>query len=162
LAKYGKGVSHMAVKIYNALPSDLKENFSMPNIFKSKLKDFLYNSFYTLDEFFNRSIYCYKDLLSAITNDHLYIIDAIDGNSVDKYVYYFLSMLIVTNVPTILYDTCVFIVTISTSHGNLVSVWIYGMNKLINQSNNNILQLLELIRGYDYGEFDGITLLSLY
>jgi hypothetical protein len=76
----GKGVSHMAVKIYNALPSDLKGKFSIPNIFKSKLKDFLYNnSFYTLDEFFNRwSIYCYKDLLSAITNDHLHFIHAID------------------------------------------------------------------------------------
>jgi hypothetical protein len=26
--------------------------------------------------------------------------------------------------------------TISTSHGNLISVWIYGMNKSINQSIN--------------------------
>jgi hypothetical protein len=54
LAIYGKGVSHMAVKIYNKLPDYLKENFTVPNLFKSKLKDFLYNnSFYTLDEFFN-------------------------------------------------------------------------------------------------------------
>jgi hypothetical protein len=55
LAVYGRGVTHMAVKVFNALPKNLKEIASIPNQFKVKLKDFLNNNtFYTLDEFFNR------------------------------------------------------------------------------------------------------------
>jgi hypothetical protein len=55
LAIYGKGVCHMAIKVYNGLPYELKANFSYPKKFKANLKDFLYtNSFYTLEEFFNR------------------------------------------------------------------------------------------------------------
>jgi hypothetical protein len=54
LAKYGKGVYHMAVKVFNGLPYKLKVISSDAREFKVKLKDFLYlNSFYTLEEFFN-------------------------------------------------------------------------------------------------------------
>lgn len=37
LAVYGRGVSHMAVKVFNALPYNLKEIASIPNQFKVKL-----------------------------------------------------------------------------------------------------------------------------
>jgi hypothetical protein len=48
-------VYHMAIKVYNGLPYELKANFSYPIKFKANLKDFLYNnSFYTLEEYFNR------------------------------------------------------------------------------------------------------------
>jgi hypothetical protein len=55
LAIYGKGVHHMAVRIYNALPNTLKEISKDIELFKHNLKEYLYfNSFYTLDEFFMR------------------------------------------------------------------------------------------------------------
>jgi hypothetical protein len=55
LAIYGKGVYHMAVRIYNALPNTLKEISKDIKKFKYNLKEFLYfNSFYTLDKFFMR------------------------------------------------------------------------------------------------------------
>jgi hypothetical protein len=55
LAVYGRGVSHMVVKVFNEFPYNLKEIACIPNQFKVKLRDFLNdNSFYTLDEFFNR------------------------------------------------------------------------------------------------------------
>jgi hypothetical protein len=55
LAIYGKGVFHMATKVYNELPYDLKKISGNPKKFKVNLKDFLYtNSFYTVEEFFNR------------------------------------------------------------------------------------------------------------
>jgi hypothetical protein len=55
LAIYGKGVYHMAIKVYNGLPNELKAISSYPKKFKANLKDFLYtNSFYKLEEFFNR------------------------------------------------------------------------------------------------------------
>jgi hypothetical protein len=55
LAIYGKGVHHMAGRIYNALPDTLKEISKNIEQFKHNLKEFLYfNSFYTLDEFFMR------------------------------------------------------------------------------------------------------------
>jgi soluble lytic murein transglycosylase-like protein len=55
LAKYGNGVTHMAVRTYNALPNKLKEMSNYINKFKNKLKEFLYsNTFYTLDEFFKK------------------------------------------------------------------------------------------------------------
>jgi uncharacterized membrane protein len=54
LAKYGKGVYHMAVKVFNGLPYKLKVISNDAREFKVKLKDFLYlNYFYTLEEFFN-------------------------------------------------------------------------------------------------------------
>jgi hypothetical protein len=55
LAKYDKGVYHMAVKIFKGLPYNIKVNLTNKKKFKVKLKDFLYsNSFYSLEEFFNR------------------------------------------------------------------------------------------------------------
>jgi hypothetical protein len=51
LAKYGNGVYHMAVRIYNGLPNKLKVIFNNTKKFKVNLKEFLYrNSYYTLDE----------------------------------------------------------------------------------------------------------------
>jgi maltooligosyltrehalose synthase len=53
LAKYGKGVHHMTVKIFNRLPVNLKEISNNPKKFKVSMKEFLtINAFYTLDEFF--------------------------------------------------------------------------------------------------------------
>jgi hypothetical protein len=40
LAIYGNGVYHMAIKVYNGLPYELKTNFSYPKKFKANLKDF--------------------------------------------------------------------------------------------------------------------------
>jgi hypothetical protein len=55
LAIYGNGVNHMAVRVFNALPNTLKDNFNDIKKFKVNLKKFLYiRSFYTLDEFFMR------------------------------------------------------------------------------------------------------------
>jgi hypothetical protein len=55
LAIYGKGMYHMAIKVYNGLPYGLKAISSHPKKFKANLKDFLYtNSFYTMEEYFNR------------------------------------------------------------------------------------------------------------
>jgi hypothetical protein len=55
LAKYGKGVYHMAVMVFNGLSYNLKVSLSNTKRFKVKLKEFLYsNSFYTLEEFYNR------------------------------------------------------------------------------------------------------------
>jgi hypothetical protein len=42
LAKYDKGVYHMAVNVFNELPYNLKANLSNTKKFKIKLKDFLY------------------------------------------------------------------------------------------------------------------------
>jgi hypothetical protein len=50
LAKCGKGVHHMAIRIYSGLANRLKIIK-----FKASLKEFLHlNSYYTLDEFFKR------------------------------------------------------------------------------------------------------------
>jgi hypothetical protein len=55
LVKYGNGVYHMAVRIYNGLPNKLKIISNNPNKFKPSLKEFLHlNSYYTLEEFFKR------------------------------------------------------------------------------------------------------------
>jgi hypothetical protein len=55
LAIYGNGVCHMAVRVFNALPNTLKDNFNDIKKFKENLKKFLHiSSFYTLDEFFMR------------------------------------------------------------------------------------------------------------
>jgi hypothetical protein len=53
LAIYGKEVYHMAEKVFNRLPYNLKEISNNPKMVN--LKDFLSsNSFYTLEEFFKR------------------------------------------------------------------------------------------------------------
>jgi hypothetical protein len=55
LAKYGKGVYHMAVRIYNGLSNKLKIISNNSNKFKASLKEYLHlNLYYTLDEFFKR------------------------------------------------------------------------------------------------------------
>jgi hypothetical protein len=55
LAKYGNGVYHMAVRIYNGLPNKLNIISNNPNKFKASLKEFLHlSSYYTLGEFFKR------------------------------------------------------------------------------------------------------------
>jgi hypothetical protein len=54
VAKYQKGVYCLAVKVFNALPSDIKSEFNNPKKFKVALKKLLYEkSFYSLDEFFD-------------------------------------------------------------------------------------------------------------
>jgi hypothetical protein len=55
LAKYRKGVYHMAVRICNGLPNKLKLIYNNPNKFKARLKEFLHlNSYYTLEDYFKR------------------------------------------------------------------------------------------------------------
>jgi hypothetical protein len=55
LAIYGNEVNHMAVRVSNALPNTLKDNFNDIKRFKVNLKKFLYiRSFYILDEFLMR------------------------------------------------------------------------------------------------------------
>lgn len=55
LAKYRNGVYHMAARIYNGLPNTIKIISNNANKFKASLKEFLFvNSFYTLEEYFNR------------------------------------------------------------------------------------------------------------
>jgi hypothetical protein len=45
----------MAVRVFNALPNTLKDNFNDIKKLKDNLKKFLHiSSFYTLDEFFMR------------------------------------------------------------------------------------------------------------
>jgi hypothetical protein len=52
LTKYGKGVHHMIVKIFNRLPAGIKAITNNPKIFKIKMKEFLLTKiFYTLDEY---------------------------------------------------------------------------------------------------------------
>jgi hypothetical protein len=55
LTKYGKGVYHTAMKVFNGRPYELEEISDNSKKLKSKLKELLYsNTFYTLEEFFNR------------------------------------------------------------------------------------------------------------
>jgi hypothetical protein len=54
VAKYQKGVYHLGVKVFNALPSDIKTEFNNPKKFKVVLQKFLCEkSFYSLDEYFD-------------------------------------------------------------------------------------------------------------
>jgi hypothetical protein len=54
LSLYQKGIINMGTKIYNNLPSYIKDTSDNLNKFKSLLKKFLYsNLFYTLKEYFN-------------------------------------------------------------------------------------------------------------
>ena len=53
LTEYQKGTYSLVIKVYNELPSYIKDVSDNPNRFKSILKDVLYkNSFYSLDEYF--------------------------------------------------------------------------------------------------------------
>jgi hypothetical protein len=50
--KYGKGVHHMIVKIFNRLPLNIKAITNNPKIFKLKIKEFILTKiFYTLEEY---------------------------------------------------------------------------------------------------------------
>jgi hypothetical protein len=54
LTLYQKGTYYMAIKIYNSLPTQIKETAYDPKQFRKNLKSFHYfNSFYTLQEYFN-------------------------------------------------------------------------------------------------------------
>jgi glucan biosynthesis protein len=55
LTHYQKGTYYVvAIKIYNSLPTQIKETAYDPKLFRKNLKSFLYlNSFYTLQEYFN-------------------------------------------------------------------------------------------------------------
>jgi hypothetical protein len=53
--KYQKGPYYSGIKIFNDLPENIKKLSNNIVRFRSALKGFLYaNSFYTVDEFFNR------------------------------------------------------------------------------------------------------------
>jgi hypothetical protein len=54
LTLYQKGTYCMVIKIYNSLPTQIKETAYDPKQCRKNLKSFLYlNSFYTLQEYFN-------------------------------------------------------------------------------------------------------------
>jgi len=56
LKKYQSGVFYMAIKIFNNLPTYIKNEFSDSTKFVSLVKNFLCeNSFYSLEEFYNFS-----------------------------------------------------------------------------------------------------------
>jgi hypothetical protein len=54
LTMYQKGVYYLGIKIYNHLPTAIKELSGDKNKFKLVLKRYLlHNSFYSLEEYFN-------------------------------------------------------------------------------------------------------------
>jgi hypothetical protein len=54
VAKYQKGVYCLGIKVFTALPSNIKTEFNNPKKFKGVLQKFLYEkSFYSLDEYFD-------------------------------------------------------------------------------------------------------------
>jgi hypothetical protein len=56
LTIYQKGAYYSGIKIFNKLPSDIKNVNGNITKFKAALKKFLYmNSFYTLEEYFDQS-----------------------------------------------------------------------------------------------------------
>jgi hypothetical protein len=55
LAMYQKGAYYSGVKVFNSLPTALKDISSEPRKFKTALRNFLeIHSFYSLDEFFDK------------------------------------------------------------------------------------------------------------
>jgi hypothetical protein len=53
LTKYQKEVYYLGIKVFNVLPSYIKQRSNGPKRFKFTLKKFLYeNSFYSLEEYF--------------------------------------------------------------------------------------------------------------
>jgi hypothetical protein len=53
VAKYQKRVYYLGVKVFNALPCNIKTEFNNKKKFKGVLQKFLYKkSFYSLDEYF--------------------------------------------------------------------------------------------------------------
>ena len=54
LSKYQKGVYYTGIKLFNSLPSKLKDGINDNAQFKTELKKFLLQgSFYTIDEYYN-------------------------------------------------------------------------------------------------------------
>jgi len=54
LSVYQKGTHYTGIRVFNSLPSQIKELCHNRNQFKHALKNFLYfHSFYTLDEYFS-------------------------------------------------------------------------------------------------------------
>jgi len=54
VAKYLKGVYYLGVRVFSALPSDIKTEFNNPKKFKVVLQKFLHEkSFYSFDEYFD-------------------------------------------------------------------------------------------------------------
>jgi hypothetical protein len=54
LTKVQKGAYYLGIKIYNHLPTSIKEFSNEQKPFRSALKRFLYiNSFYSMEEYFN-------------------------------------------------------------------------------------------------------------
>ena len=54
VAKYQKGVYYLGVKVFSALPSDIKIEFNNPKKFKGVLQKFLCEkTFYSLHEYFD-------------------------------------------------------------------------------------------------------------
>jgi len=54
LSVYQKGAYYSGIKVFNSLPTHIKELYNNRNHFKRTLKDFLYiHSFYSLNEYFN-------------------------------------------------------------------------------------------------------------
>jgi hypothetical protein len=57
LAIYQKGAYYLGIKIFNNLPTEIKNASDNLKKFKAALKHFLYTySFYTMDDYFNRQI----------------------------------------------------------------------------------------------------------
>jgi hypothetical protein len=54
LSVYQKGTFYSGIKVFNSLPSQIKDLSHKRNQFKRALENFLYlNSFYTLNEYFS-------------------------------------------------------------------------------------------------------------
>jgi hypothetical protein len=56
LTMYQKVVYYSGIRIFNSLPTDIKDISDSPVKFRTVLKHFLYSHFYTLDEYYNRFI----------------------------------------------------------------------------------------------------------
>jgi hypothetical protein len=57
LPMYQKGVYYTGIRVFNSLPTDIKDISDSPVKLKTALKHFLFShSFYTLDEYCNRLI----------------------------------------------------------------------------------------------------------
>jgi hypothetical protein len=61
---YQKGVYYSDIRVFNGLPTGIKDISDSPVKFKTALKRFLYlHSFYTVEEYYNRYFYLYTILV---------------------------------------------------------------------------------------------------
>ena len=59
LTRFKQGIYYSGVKIYNNLPSHIKQLSDNPRLFERKLKSFLhFHSFYSLEEYFQYDLTC--------------------------------------------------------------------------------------------------------